>query len=99
MDKSNQIILPFILGLIVNIFSFYLFQFKFITLTGMLIILICFILFMIITSFQGRLRDYFIRLEILENKIHQLDERLKIHRELIDIKSDIKYLKEKNGKT
>ncbi len=49
------------------------------------------IVFYILNSFSGEI-------EVYEERLQKLEEKLKIHEQLIEIKSDIKHLKEKSSK-
>ncbi len=110
-NKSNSVIISSIVGFIINILSAYLFSLGLIDLTAIIVIIIGFIIFIIITGFQSKVNEFETKLskKDLELKkklsdqdleLKKINERLKINEQLIDIKSDIKELQRylKNGK-
>ena len=55
------------------------------------IVLAAVIVFYILNSFSDEMEE-------TQERLQKLEEKLKIHEQLIEIKSDIKHLKEKNSK-
>jgi hypothetical protein len=53
---------------------------------------------LIINSFKIKIDELSEKSSRSENEQNRLKEKLKIHEQLIQIKSDIEYLKNKNGK-
>jgi len=92
---SKDIFVPVIIGLIVNLFSAYLLSLGKINLSILLLVLIGSIVVIIILSIQ--LKTNKIKSELNAQKIEQqkLNEKLKIHEQLINIKAEIKELQKK----
>ncbi len=99
-DKSNSIIISSIIGFIINLLSAYLFSLGLINLTAIIVIIIGFIIFIIITGFQSKVNEFETKLSNQDLELKKISERLKINEQLINIKSDIKELQRylKNGK-
>ena len=92
---SKDIGIPLILGLIVNILSAYLFSLKLISFNSLLLITITSLIVIIIAGIQLKISE--IKDEIINQQTEQkrLDEKLKIHEQLINMKSEIKELQKK----
>jgi len=99
MIESKNILISFIIGLTINLISAYLFFYlKTISISLLIFILIGSVLFIFIVIIQ--LNNYEIenRLFNQEKDQKRLTEKLKIHEQLIDMKSEIKELQKEVNK-
>lgn len=95
MDVTNSKgTLFFVLGLIANFISAYLFALNLISLMTLIFIVSGFVVVLIIVGIQSINNEF----EEFRKEQKRLIEKLKIHEQLVDIKSDIKFLMRKNGK-
>lgn len=96
--KSEEILVYSLIGLIINILSAYLFSLNRINITQMIFILGGSLIFIIILGVQYRTNEIIDELDNQKTQIKKLDEKLKIYKQLIDVKADIKFLKENYDK-
>lgn len=82
-----------IIGLIINLVVAYLYYIQLMNTTILVIIVVGSIVFAMIMGFQLKMNDNTKKLENFESEQKRLTEKLKIHEQLIEIKSDIKELK------
>lgn len=94
--ESKNIIISFIIGLIVNIISFYLFTLKVIDIFTFIFIVIGFILLILIIGIQIRYSELKEELEQIKTKHEELNRNLKIHERLTKLEVIIdQYAKKK----
>jgi hypothetical protein len=95
MDRlinSREILIPVTMGIMINLVSGYLFTLQKINLTWLMFIVIGSALIILIISIQIKTDNSMDKIDSLESKQQKLEEKLKIHEQLINIKSDIKEL-------
>ena len=80
--ESNNIIVSFIIGLMVNIISFYLLALKAITLETFVAVVVGFILLILIISIQTKYNNLKDELEELKINYQKLNENLKMNERL-----------------
>ena len=96
---SRDIGVPFIISIMTNVVSAYLFSLKKINL--MIFISVVSIMFIIILGFQLKINELKENLDIQKTEQKRLDEKLKIYKDLAYMKEEIKTLQKKvnyNGK-
>ncbi len=98
--SSQNIIITSVIGLMINLFSAYLFSLGLIDFNSIIFILAGFVIFIVITGFQSKINKIEINLEEQKLEFKKLNEELKNQEHLIDVKADIKELQRylKNGK-
>ena len=82
MVESQNIVVSFVIGLIVNIISFYLFTLKIINISTLAFIIIGFIIVILIISLQEKYTDLKEDLEKMKINQKRLSENLKISERL-----------------
>lgn len=92
---SKDIGIPFIVGLMVNLLSAYLFSLDLIDSTALIFIIVASLVVIIIIGFQLKINEIGEEQENQKTEQKRLGEKLKIHEQLIDIKSDIKELQKR----
>ncbi len=90
--NSREILIPVTIGIMVNLVSGYLFTLQKINLIWLMFIVIGSALIILIISIQIKTDNSMDKIDSLESKQQKLEEKLKIHEQLINIKSDIKEL-------
>jgi len=96
--NSTEIAIPSIIAFVINIISAYLFALHTIDINLMMFIIIGSIIVIIIIGIQSKNKNISEKLEKLELSNKKLEEKLKIHEQLVDIKADIKNLQMKTKK-
>ena len=81
-EESNNIIISFIIGLMVNIISFYLLTLKAITIETFVAVVIGFIMLILIISIQTKYNNLKDELEELKINYQKLNENLKMNERL-----------------
>lgn len=95
MAISSKDISSFILGLLANIISAYLFSLKIINLATLAFIIIGSIVIFIIIGIQLKTGEIREELENQKSEQKRLSEKLKIHEQLIEMKAEIKELQKR----
>lgn len=90
--ETRGILISFIIGFIINLVSVYLLYLKTISLNLFIFVLMGSIFIIIIVITQLSSYEIENRLAYQEKNQRKLDEKLKIHEQLIDMKADIKEL-------
>ena len=87
MEISSKDIIFFVLNIMANIFSTYLFYLNIITLDILIFIFIGSVTFIVITSFQLKMNKFVDEFDKIKVSQKKFDERLKMHKQLINIEA------------